>query len=162
MLTTRLQHVIPKFVDQPHTGFILGRQILDNVLLASELIKGYCAKSLSPRYMIKIDLKSLMTQLFVNWFLKCISHVSYSILINSLPSEPFKAKKGLRLGDPISPFLFVVGMEYISKWMNTLHNNSDFHYHPRCKRARITHLMFADNLLIFYKVDISPVRAMLA
>lgn len=60
MLPARLQGVIPNVVDLSQSGFIPRRQILNNVLLASELIKQYGRKSMSSRCMIKIDLKNHM------------------------------------------------------------------------------------------------------
>lgn len=62
-----LQKVVKDIVNPAQSGFIPGRQILDNVLLASELIKGYGKKELSSRCMIKIDLKKpyiLLNDLF--------------------------------------------------------------------------------------------------
>lgn len=52
----RMQKVAPTVVNQAQLGLIHGRNIIDNVLLASELVKGYGRKSLKPRCMIKIDL----------------------------------------------------------------------------------------------------------
>lgn len=57
VLASRLQEVSPTVVSKAQSGFIPGRQILDNVLLASENNKGYGYKHLSPRCMIKIDLR---------------------------------------------------------------------------------------------------------
>lgn len=83
--------------------------------------------------------------------------MSYSVLINGVPYAPCLTKKGLRQGEPLSSFLFVAGMEYLSKCMNTLHHNAQFHYHPKCKRSKIPHLMFADDLLLFCKLDIESI-----
>lgn len=49
--------MIGDVVDPSQSGFIPDRQILDNTLLATELVKGYGRKGLSPRCMIKIDLR---------------------------------------------------------------------------------------------------------
>lgn len=57
VIAKRLQEVIGDIVNPAQSGFILGRQIIDNVLLASDLIKGYGRKGLSPRCVIKIDLR---------------------------------------------------------------------------------------------------------
>ncbi|XP_015162006.1 uncharacterized protein [Solanum tuberosum] len=45
----------------------------------------------------------------------CLRTVSYTVIINGQPAPPFVAKKGLRQGDPMSPFLSVIAMEYLSR-----------------------------------------------
>ena len=89
------------------------REIVNNVLIASDLIKGYNLAHISPRCMVKVDTAksydsiawcfrehvlyemSFPTQ-FVRWIIGCVSLVSYSILINGVLSKPFKATKGIR------------------------------------------------------------------
>lgn len=53
------------------------------------------------------------------------------------------------MGDPISPYLFALCMEYFSYQLSALKNDADFSFHPRCKKLNITHLLFADDLLLF-------------
>lgn len=178
MLAVRLQQVIPKVVSLEQAGFIPGRQILDNVLLATKLIKGYGQKSVSPRCMIKIDLKKAcdsiewpfveemvhalgFPNMFVTWIMNCITTISYFIFINGKPSKPFRVRKGLRQGDPLSYFLFAIAMEYLSRCLGSLTQNPQFHFHPRCKRVSLTHIMFADDLLLFCRAEIQSVRAMM-
>ncbi|XP_021739514.1 uncharacterized protein LOC110705904 [Chenopodium quinoa] len=64
----------------------------------------------------------------------CVSTVSYFVLVNGFPSTPLAAKKGLRQGDPMSPFLFSICMEYLSKCLKEMIENLDFNFHPRCSK----------------------------
>lgn len=65
VLATRLQNVMGDFVDQRQAGFIPNKQILDKILLATEIIKGYGRKNMSSRCMVMIDLKKAYD--FVEW-----------------------------------------------------------------------------------------------
>ena len=96
---------------------------------------------------------------FVRWILECLSTVSYTFNVNGELTEPLKAKRGLRQGDPISPYLFVLCMEYLSRCLNQLQRNPHFKFHPRCKKLNLTHVCFADDLLLFTRGDLSSVRA---
>ncbi|XP_021865115.2 uncharacterized protein [Spinacia oleracea] len=129
--------------------------------------------------MIKVDLKkaygssewpflkTMLSELgfpakFVNWVMQCLYSVSYSILINGCPTKPIPAKKGLRKGDLISPYLFALGMEYLSRCLASLADNPEFSYHPRCKKLDLSHMMFADDSMMFSRADESVVKALFA
>lgn len=105
--------MIGSVVDMAQTGFMPGRNISDNILLATKLIKSYNTKHISPRCMLKVDLKkaydsiewsfleAVMCEIgfpsqFVKWIMACVTSVSFSILINGIPCKPFLARKGLR------------------------------------------------------------------
>ncbi|XP_021730848.1 uncharacterized protein LOC110697775 [Chenopodium quinoa] len=95
---------------------------------------------------------------FVSWIWTCLTSISYSILINGFPAPPFEAKKGLRQGDPMSPFRFAIGMEYLSRCLDELRLTPDFNFHPRCEKLNLTHMMFADDLLMFSRADSVSVK----
>ncbi|XP_070029227.1 uncharacterized protein [Nicotiana sylvestris] len=63
VLAGRIQQVIASVISEAQAGFIPGRRIIDNIILAHELVKGYTRKNISARCMIKIDLQKLMIQL---------------------------------------------------------------------------------------------------
>lgn len=99
---------------------------------------------------------------FVNWVMQCLYSLSYSILINGCPTKPILAKKGPRQGDPMSPYLFALGMEYLSRCLATLAENLEFSFHPRCKKLYLTHMMFGDDLLMLSRADEASVKVMFA
>lgn len=98
---------------------------------------------------------------FVNWVMECINIISYSILINGKPIVPFQARKRLSQGDPMSSFLFVLGMEYLSRSLNKLYEHLDFEFHLKCKRVGLTYIMFADDALLFYKGELKSIQALM-
>lgn len=93
---------------------------------------------------------------FVHWIMQCLSTVSYSILVNGFPTDPIPAKKGLRQA---TPFFFALGMEYLSRCLQKASSDSAFKFHPRCQKMGITHMMFADDLLMFARADKHSVKA---
>lgn len=60
----------------------------------------------------------------------------------------------------MSPYLFVLIREYFSRLLAQLGKNDDFNYHPRCQKLGITHLGFADDLLLFSRGDMISVKLM--
>lgn len=95
---------------------------------------------------------------YIQWIMVCLTIVTYFINVNGEITDPFEARKGLRQGDPISPYLFVLYMEYLSRSLLQLHQNKDFHCHPRCKRLFLIHVYFADNLLLFTRGDVKSIQ----
>ncbi|XP_060201922.1 uncharacterized protein LOC132630358 [Lycium barbarum] len=97
---------------------------------------------------------------FILWILECISTVNYTILIKGETTQPFDAAKGLRQGDPISPFLLAISMEYLSRSLVGLKADPEFNFHPKCEKLGITHISFADDLLLFTRGDLSSIKAL--
>ncbi|XP_020259573.1 uncharacterized protein LOC109836061 [Asparagus officinalis] len=92
------------------------------------------------------------------WIMACISTPKFSISLNGSLHGYFKGERGLRQGDLLSPYFFIFGMEYLSRRLDKLKNEKNFKYHPRCGKLKITHLVFADDLLLFAKGDILSVQ----
>lgn len=98
---------------------------------------------------------------FLSWVMKCITAIQYTILINVMPCASFQVGRGLRQGDPMSPFLFAIDMEYLSICMVSLGEDSRFKYHPKCHRTRTKSVLFADDLLVFSKADELSMKAIM-
>lgn len=64
--------------------------------------------------------------------MECITTPQYSIAINGEIHGYFPGKRGLRQGDPISPLLFVLCMEYFARIMNVVAEHAVFEFHTKC------------------------------
>ncbi|XP_062114489.1 uncharacterized mitochondrial protein AtMg01250-like [Humulus lupulus] len=65
----------------------------------------------------------------------------------------FQGAKGLRQGDPISPLLFVMVMDYLTRLLLKASMEKDFKFHPLCKSLKLVSLCFVDDLLLFCKAN---------
>lgn len=84
-----------------------------------------------------------------------------SISINGSLHDHFQGKRGLRQGDPLSPLTFVLVMDYLSRALKLASSLNDFKFHPLCKSLKLTHLCFADDLMIFCKGNHNDVKRMM-
>ncbi|XP_020254117.1 uncharacterized protein LOC109831192 [Asparagus officinalis] len=90
-------------------------------------------------------------EVMIHWIMVCITTPKYSISFNGGLHGYFKGERGLRQGDPLSPYLFILGMDYLSRSLTKLKEDRNFKFHPKCKKLQISHLIFADDLLLFAK-----------
>ena len=154
-LLCRLKELLPSLVHPSQYAFVKGRKILYNVLMCYDLTQGYLKKKVSPRCMLKVNLQKAFDSIhweflanllkalkfptvFTKWILTCIISVHFTIHINGQDQGTFKWGRGLKQGDPLSPLLFVLSMEYLSRALQQMSNNSRFHFHPSCKALKLT------------------------
>ncbi|CAK8536134.1 unnamed protein product [Lathyrus sativus] len=178
ILTTRLGNVIGDIVHNSQAAFVPGQQIHNHILLAYELIKGYTRKGGTPRCMLQIDLQKaydmvnwdalecIMKEIgiptqFSRWIMITVTSVTYKFNINEYHTKTIQAKRGLRQGDPISPILFVIIMEYLNRCFRKMQKNPNFNHHAKCEKLHITNLSFADDLLLFSRGDCMSVELLM-
>jgi hypothetical protein len=86
------------------------------------------------------------------------------MLINGSPSNFFDSSRGVRQGDPLSPFLFVLVMEAFSRMINAIYSRgliSGFSMGSReVDRVEVSHLLFADDTLVFCGANASQISHM--
>lgn len=87
---------------------------------------------------------------FINWIVECISTPSFSVSVNGVSGGFFHSTRGVRQGDPLSPYLFVLAMESLSRLLQSRFDSGWISYHPKTAELNISHLMFADDVMIFF------------
>ncbi|CAK8541115.1 unnamed protein product [Lathyrus sativus] len=95
---------------------------------------------------------------FVGWIMKATTTVSYRFNVNGEFTDVLQAKRGIRQGDPISPMIFVSMMEYMNMLMVKMQLNPNFNHHINCEKLALTHLTFADDVLLFCRGDVGSVE----
>lgn len=73
----------------------------------------------------------------------------------------FSSKRGLRQGDSLSTLLFVLCIEYLSRILRVVGERNDFKYHPRCRGLSLTHLCFADDIILCCKGELKSVKLLM-
>nr|XP_043619788.1 uncharacterized protein LOC122591592 [Erigeron canadensis] len=92
----------------------------------------------------------------------CVTTTSFSISINGNIHGYFKGKRGLRQGDPLSPYLFTLVMEVLSLILQQkVANNPLYRFHNRCAKDRVINVCFADDLFLFARGDIASVSTIM-
>ncbi|XP_019183220.1 PREDICTED: uncharacterized protein LOC109178127 [Ipomoea nil] len=165
LMVVRMATVLPRVLSPQQSGFVAGRSITDNVLLASEMCHGL---SLQNRdIVLKLDmakaydrvswffLTSVMRRLgfsevWIDMVFRAVSNVWYSVIVNGVKEGFFTSMRGLRQGDPLSPTLFVIAAEVLSVYIARVYDGTTvprFTQPPRT--PHIHHLAYADDVIIF-------------
>ena len=90
---------------------------------------------------------------WLGWMWSCLSSTKFSVLVNGVPAGFFPSTKGLRQGDPLSPYLFVIGMEVLDV---LIRRTVDGGFLLGCNirddsksSLNISHLFFVDDTIVF-------------
>ncbi|GJY45302.1 RNA-directed DNA polymerase, eukaryota, reverse transcriptase zinc-binding domain protein [Tanacetum coccineum] len=167
ILANRLSLVIPSVIGEVQMAYIKGRQIIDGPLIVDEIISW--AKKYKKRLMfLKVDFEkafdslnwsflfSIMEQMgfsrkWRTWISSCLKSAFASVLINGSPTKEFKVEKGLRQGDPLSPFLFIIAIEALNVALLNACNNT-FHGVKCSIRGSLMSLSFGGRFTLIKSV----------
>ena len=87
---------------------------------------------------------------WVRLMMICLTSISYSILVNGEPKGMIIPTRGIRQGDPLSPFLFLLCTEGLNGLISQAANCGDIKGYALCRNSpRLTHLLFVDDSLLF-------------
>ena len=169
---TRLRPYLAKLISPLQTAFMSGRKGMDNAIIAQEVIHTISRKRGRVGYMaLKIDLEKAYDKLEWNFIrvmliranlpedlidiiLSCVSTVSTSIMVNGEALDPIYPSRGIRQGDLLSPYLFILCIDFLGQLIEEKCNMKEWQPVKASESGpTFSHLLFADDLVFFAKAN---------
>ncbi|KAG7541952.1 Endonuclease/exonuclease/phosphatase superfamily [Arabidopsis thaliana x Arabidopsis arenosa] len=182
LLTKRLQPILHDLISENQSAFVPQRAISDNVLITHEALHYlHTSKAKKKCYMaVKTDMSKAydriewefirmvmerlgFSHIWISWIMQCISTVSYSYLLNGEAQGLVIPQRGIRQGDPLSPFIFILCSEVLSGLCHRAEAIGTLTGIKLGKKSpRISHLLFADDTMFFCKAESKDVATLLS
>ncbi|XP_026399721.1 uncharacterized protein LOC113295604 [Papaver somniferum] len=175
ILGTRLSRVLDKLVFEEQVAFMKVRNIHENISLASEMVDELHIKRKDGNIGLKLDISQAFDTVSWSFFLEVFRRYGYSerwcawlfdilnsarifILLNGNPEGYFKINRGLRQVDPLSPLIFVLIGDVLSRNISKLFRDKKISPMVTRNGYSPTHLFFADDIMIFCKGNLKSVH----
>lgn len=172
-LANKMKKMLNHIISPNQSAFLPGRHITDNIIVAFEALhsmntqlkgrQGYMALRLdmSKAYdRVKLGfLEMIMRRLgfhnrWVELIMICVHTVSYLVLVNGIPHADIEPTRGIRQGDPLSSYLFILSVEGLSTLLNKVEREGKITGLPIAKGGtKINHLFFVDDNLLFCRAN---------
>ncbi|XP_024155813.1 uncharacterized protein LOC112163786 [Rosa chinensis] len=153
VLANHLKPILDQIISPYQSAFVPGRLVTDNTLVANEVAHYLWNKrdGGGGHLALKLDISKAYDRMeWVQVVMECVTSVQYSFLINGNPRGYITPTRGLRQGDPLSPYLFLLCTEGFSSLIQRIHNNGSLVGIKICRRAPVLHhLLFADDSFLF-------------
>ncbi|KAJ9538060.1 hypothetical protein OSB04_030793 [Centaurea solstitialis] len=169
ILAERLKLVIGKVISNNQSAFIKGRQILDGILIANEIVD-FAKHKKKEGLVFKVDFekaydsspKNGVCAKWVSWIKACMRSSSVSVLVNGSPTKEFVMGRGLRQGDPLAPFLFLIVAENLNLMVGEAVEKGLYEgFEVGHQAVPIALLQFADDAIFFGKWNLSNLKNLL-
>ena len=171
ILSERLALIAPKLITPHQNGFIRGRSINHCIGITSECFNLLDLKNQGGNVAIKIDIAKAFDTLdwgfllkvlhsfgfnhtFIGWIHTILKSAKMSVVINGTPCGYFTCKRGVRQGDPLSPILFCLVEEVLSRSLIDAAESGSLHLMAGPRGVSMpTHSLYADDIMLFCRGD---------
>lgn len=166
ILANWLKVCLPLLISKEQARFVSGRCPFDNIIALQEVTYSL-EKDINdpPRMLVKIDIKkaydtislaailATLTKMnfptkWISWIEACLSSTSLSIMINDIPSPWIKPYKGIRQGDLIFSYHFILVSQNLSSMLNSALRQNMIDGFNQHLRLNFNHLMYLDDLIL--------------
>eukprot|EP00253_Pinus_taeda_P020601 PITA_20601 len=165
LLATRMKPLLSRLISCNQGGFVEGRHILDNVIQVQETIhtsnqrkeKGMLINldmantfdRVSRSFLFKVLLSFGFSSHFVNLITACTQNPWIAPLVNGRPTSFFQAQRGLRQGCPLSPFLYILMADSLSRKLSFEKSSGSLPgLKPSISSPSLNHALFTDDSLL--------------
>lgn len=170
VLSNRLRFLLPDLISTNQTAFVHGRQISENFVSTREILH-HVSQTDNPAIFAKIDFKKAFDSVewpflvsimqargfpvrWISWMQVLWTTSSSRVCINGEDSEPFRHKRGLRQGDPLSPMLFNIAVDVFQRMVQAASAILDSPLSPKLTESIIA-LQYVDDTAVVARADIS-------
>ncbi|GJR98128.1 RNA-directed DNA polymerase, eukaryota [Tanacetum coccineum] len=174
ILANRLSLVMSDLISDVQTAFVSNRKILDGPFILNELIS-WCKYKKINAMIFKVDFEKAFDSVrwdYLNdllksfgfgekwrsWINGCLVSSMGSVLVNGSPTQEFYFHKGLKQGDPLSPFLFNLIMESLHLSFTRVLDSGLFKGIKISNSLSLSHLFYADDAIFIGKWDIDNIK----
>lgn len=149
IIASRLKLLLPLIISLEQYRYVEGRKIMDKIILTHEIIHSL-KHSKKSGMLLKLVLTAFgFAPPWVRWVMSLISSSFFSILINGIPSSPFYPSCGIRQGDPLSPFPFVIMLEGLGCSIKQAQHSQLLRGLSLHNSPIFTHQQFVDGNMLF-------------
>lgn len=176
-MVLRLKSVMPLLIGPAQSSFIPGRLSTDNIVIVQEAVHSMRRKKGRKGWMLlKLDREKAYDRIrwdfledtlmaarlpaeWIKWIMKCVTGPAMNLLWNGEKTEAFKPERGLRQGDPLSPYLFVLCMERLCHLIDKSIELKEWKPISLSRGGpKLSHICFADDLILFAEASIAHIK----
>lgn len=176
-MVMRLKAVMPKLIGPAQASFIPGRLSTDNIVIVQEAVHSMRRKKGRKGWMLlKLDLEKVYDRIrwdfledtlravqlpeqWINWILQCVKCPKMNVLWNGEKTADFKPLRGLRQGDPLSPYIFVLCLERLCHQIELSVGAKEWKAISLSMGGpKLSHICFADDLILFVEASVAQIK----
>lgn len=144
MMSNKLSPILPSLISPNQSGFVKGRSIYENTMVAEEIIRWIKKPNIERNDIIKLDMEKAYLRVLLSYIFlvlrkmgfpeafiykvwRIMANNKYSIIVNGKRYGFFNCTTRIKHAGPLFQILFTLGVEVLSRSINGMHNHQDYH-----------------------------------